>query len=472
MSMIKTILPTSFDFAEGDPLVSLVPVTKAGSVDIFSKSASKNIEILKGMQLSPREKHVVLHLVAMGSMPHYPSNTNGDSFVDRPRRIETPEGSPIDIATGLNTRSKTFETDASVYKEHFNRPQYGDKTYGDVLKALFHPKMHRTELLVELPEDQWARELQDLQTGKDIGFSMSCKIPHDFCSICGEKTPVASKYCDHRKHALGKIWKSGHRVCAINERETFYDISGVRTKADHVAFGLSKAASASFEGMSGLQLAEALGMSESLGQLSTRMKYATQLRKLSAMEKRIELHAPADDPVNQVAAAELDDDTHDLIKMAYAAPEDVLHDLGSHKIVLGLGDFMKVMLRDKYAESQKVVKQANNLVPGVFNRLMENSETVEDGYFHLNTAQGRVLGAATLNKLAKDCSVDTAPVRAQEIILCGHKRASKKQVVGVSEDMKAVDMIAQTYGQYKLACCLMHPEDTDFHRIVVASGYY
>lgn len=470
--MIKTILPETYDH-NGDSLVSLVPVTKRGIVDTRTKSASKNIAILQGMSLNPKPQHSIIHLIAMGTYPSYPANTNADIFCDVPREIKTPEGKGvIRISTGMDTRCKTFETDAKVYKEHFNRPQYGDQVYGEVLKALLHPTMRRVELLIEVPDRHWTREINSLANGEDsTAFSMSCNINHDHCTICGQKTPVAAKYCDHVKTHLGKLWHTGDRVAVVNENETFFDISGVKTKADHVAFGLCKAASgAKLQQMSALQLAEYLGMSDAHAPLSAKQRYASTRAKLAAMEKTISLTAPANSPINQSLIANLGDTEHQIIKISCANPTDVLSDLADVKIVVSLKDFLRIVLRDQFPAVDELVPEVEQCIPGVFGRMDGGNQVVPDEYFNLDDLHSHVFGGAKADELRDNYGMETAPARASIMILRGEKQASKR--IEVQEPRAELEQIAQTYAQYKLACCLRHPYDIPFHKDVVAAGYY
>ena len=72
--------------------------------------------------------------------------------------------------------------------------------------------------------------------GKDLSFSMSCRVPNDRCSICGNKAKTLPQYCDHLKHNMGKwIEKSAGYAYAYNDEPVFFDISRVANPADRIA---------------------------------------------------------------------------------------------------------------------------------------------------------------------------------------------------------------------------------------------
>ena len=105
------------------------------------------------------------------------SNRNGDFFYGAPREIEFPEPrslKSIKLATGNIERAWTFTKYARVYRDHKNKKT--DKSYGDVLFAAHNRPMARTELLIDVPNDDpvWRDDIEKVANGEDIFFSMSC----------------------------------------------------------------------------------------------------------------------------------------------------------------------------------------------------------------------------------------------------------------------------------------------------------
>jgi len=173
--MIKSILSSSYDFQQ--QVAQFVGVTSRGLDTQHLRKAASSAGIFKGLDVKPENGKAVIHVIAMGSAPFYPANKNGDTFFDTDRTVTMNlTGEDIHLGKGLVDTHKTFETDAKVFKEHFNTKN--DKVYGDVLKAGYNPDMHRVELLLSIPVDEWVDELGKLEKGDDFGVSMSCFPGH------------------------------------------------------------------------------------------------------------------------------------------------------------------------------------------------------------------------------------------------------------------------------------------------------
>ena len=173
----------------------------------------------------PDPKFLYLHVIAMGAGEYYGCNKNGDFF---------PEDS-------LKARHKTFEQQAKVFKEHNNKPNSPD--YGFVPIAWYNEAMHRVELVLAIDREKGSDIVADVESGKQIEVSMGCRIPHDVCSICGNKAAKKNEYCDHIKFENKKVYADGRQVFMYNYLPTFYDISVVARRADRIAYALGKVAS-------------------------------------------------------------------------------------------------------------------------------------------------------------------------------------------------------------------------------------
>ncbi len=169
--MIKSVLNTSYDFGEQN--AHLIGVTTRGlDTDHLRKIASSSKSIFEDVDVRPEKGKAIVHVVAMGAAPHYPSNKNGDLFYDTDRAVEIPMGEDIQLTKGLDKTHITFETNAKVFKEHRNTKT--DKVYGDVVKSRYNDDMRRVELLLSIPVDEWQDELKNLESGDGLGVSMSC----------------------------------------------------------------------------------------------------------------------------------------------------------------------------------------------------------------------------------------------------------------------------------------------------------
>lgn len=190
--MIKAVLNTAYDF--GEQSTHIIGVTDRGlDTQHLQKAASNRESVFKGVDIKPEKGKAIVHVVAMGAAPHYPCNKNGDLFYDTARTIETPEGGDIKLKKGLDESHITFETDAKVYKEHFNTKD--DKVYGDVLKSKYNKDLKRVELLLSIPVDEWQEELGGIEKGNSFGVSMSARMAFDTCNVCGKNSKTQSDYC-------------------------------------------------------------------------------------------------------------------------------------------------------------------------------------------------------------------------------------------------------------------------------------
>lgn len=182
--------------------------------------------------LKPDPKYLFLHIVAMGAGEYFGPNTNGDYF---------PETSGTLITKGLLEKHDTFRTIAKLFKHHKNKAK--DPDYGHVPFSTYNNPMHRVELVVAADREKAPDIAQRAENGERLGFSMSCRIPFDICSICGNKARTRSEYCTHIMNHLLEIQPDGRQVYMINEDPTFFDISYVLRPADKTAMLLSKVAS-------------------------------------------------------------------------------------------------------------------------------------------------------------------------------------------------------------------------------------
>ena len=76
--------------------------------------------------------------------------------------------------------------------------------------------------------------------GKALSFSMSCRVPNDRCSICGNEAKSISAYCEHLGRRMGQYDNDMRKYAfAYNDKPTFFDISRVKNPADRIAHFLS-----------------------------------------------------------------------------------------------------------------------------------------------------------------------------------------------------------------------------------------
>ena len=182
--------------------------------------------------IKPDPRYLFLHIIAMGAGEYFGPNTNGDYFPETVSPLTT---------KGLIEKHDTFRTIARLFKHHINKDP--EKSYGHVPYSTYNNPMHRVELVVAADREKAPDIVQRAEAGEPLGFSMSCKIPWDRCSICGNKARTRSEYCTHIMNHLLEILPDGRQVYMVNEDPTFFDISYVLRPADKTAMLLSKVAS-------------------------------------------------------------------------------------------------------------------------------------------------------------------------------------------------------------------------------------
>lgn len=185
------------------------------------KSAASNLiskELLE--EYRPKDDNTAcIHLIAMGNSDQYGFNRNGDWFSG-------------DV---LEKTAHTFVTNGRMYREHRNKDP--KKAIGTIKHASYDPKgMQRVELIVHMDKDKAPKEYEMAKKGEALNFSMSCRVPNDRCSICGNKAKTLPDYCDHLKHNMGRwMEKEAKYAYAYNDQPEFFDISIVGKPADRIA---------------------------------------------------------------------------------------------------------------------------------------------------------------------------------------------------------------------------------------------
>ena len=155
-----------------DAMVSLLA---SPGEHVKSASASETFPDLA--QFMPDKDHFLMHLVAVGSEGRYGANRNGDSF-------------PIQA---LNDYHHTFVKCSNLYKEHRNTDP--KLRIGVVKASAVHPSLERVELLVHGHIKSAEEEYQLAKEGKELSFSMSCRVKKDYCNACGNAARNRSEYC-------------------------------------------------------------------------------------------------------------------------------------------------------------------------------------------------------------------------------------------------------------------------------------
>lgn len=290
---VKVISPGGWDF--GIEPAQLIKVSSRGlrgnDFKEFVKRASYGLaEMVRKLTLLPGD--IPTHDIIVGATEIFGPNRNGDGFRKKACR----------------DFHHTFVKHGRAYRDHDNKDP--KKSYGIVKLSSFNEDMARIELVTVYNGTKEAAErngglvadveIEKLARGEDFPTSMSCLVPFDVCSSCGNQAKNRKKYCRgfddggscpggglYRKIATFIDDPKNPVLHADNTRPLFFDKSRVVRGADRIAFamGLNKAASADIRG--GAHLAEILGVSAPrnllvTGRTGAMLKLASQLADLES----------------------------------------------------------------------------------------------------------------------------------------------------------------------------------------------
>lgn len=468
--MIKVIPSGSFNYDH--PVAQLVDVHSRGVDSAWiEKRAAAMSEAIKSIR--PEPGHAFIHLIDMGAQEAYGPNRNGDGFNEKCAEFELYKPKPntpkiIKLAGGLQEYHPTFMKYAHVYKHHQNKDP--KKSIGSVKAAAYNQDMRRGELIIKVPTNHpdWRDDIEKLASGRDIPFSMACKVAYDICSNCGNRAKTRGEYCDHLRDHMSETEKTGHLNFAINDQPNFFDISKVFKPADRIAWSLQKVASICNVG--GAELAEQLGLGEpdfieNVGVSPLVLPYKLSLkmaaaRKLAEIEKKIEVSAKSDDnkhlAVQSKACPSCKVDDKSMSRLKSASLPGVLHALKEAQICLSPRDFFKLAMANKFdSHVDSEIANVEKLLPGLHKQAEEKGETQnlasdssydsESGFI---TREIREL----IEKLAEDHSLADAPAskRLRMSVIRGVQPRMKEseKTAAVS---KQAEFLAKEYVKYQIS---------------------
>jgi hypothetical protein len=428
------------------------------------RAASELVRVAKSLRPDP--DNAFLHLISLGAQEAYGCNRNGDGFNEKRGKYELGNGKYYDMSDGLVKFHGTFTKHAHVFQHHKNNdPKHA---IGSVYAEFYNPLMKRGELIVKVPLKKfgWDAEIHKLAQGKDIPFSMACKVAYDVCTDCGNKSPSREKYCDHLKNHITSVTKTGHQIFAINDEPTFFDISKVVRPADRIAYSLYKAAHVHTVG--GAELAEQMGLRLPPGMVMVSTKVANakldMARKLAAIEKQIGAVACGRDALEPIkgllSAAPCGSIPSDAIESMQGADLNaVMRVLADAKICLPLRDFLQLVLGEKFDAVAGGIPAVEEMLPGVFNRLMDDGSIEEcasdSAYDPMPTAIPQGVKEA-IGKLVGEHSLASGPAcRRMTVTIIRGVSPRRPEPMTTSKSASAVSAsaahVAREYAKYQLS---------------------
>lgn len=345
-------------YKQGQQMLNIV------NCDNGVKQASSNL-VSKALleEYRPTDDHTAcIHLIAMGDAETYGFNRNGDAFPSK----------------SLEKYASTFVTNGNVFREHNNKDP--KKRLGVVKWAGYDPSpegMHRVELIIHLDKDKAEEEYEMAKQGSALNFSMSCRVPNDRCSCCGNEAKRTCDYCDCLKYNMGR-WqeKSASYAFAYNDNPTFFDISIVKHPADRIARHLEytfKKSASEVGTVSGAMLAEMEGVNLADFDLDE----LCMMRKLADAEKYIESIDQATDDRSYACQSAypfsmMEKFSKDELDIATSSAAGTLfNQMAKRSCVMSFPAFCQYVLNDVNAPDSPLVKKAAIVLPGIFGSMLD-----------------------------------------------------------------------------------------------------
>lgn len=448
----KVIIPGGWGWDE--PVISMVKKSSRGIIgsdlkDLIKRAGHQFADRVRGMHFEPGD--VPIHLLAMGATEYYGPNRNGDGFK----------------CASCQKFHPTFVKHARYYYNHANKDPL--KSYGYVKDSAYHPDMHRVELLACLNGTKEAadrnkgfvaeKDLQDLESGREIPVSMACKVAYDVCSGCGNKARTRDEYCTGLTCRYGglrdnitKVAADGHILHADNPEPTFFDISRVFRPADRIAyvFGQIKAATA-FEGIGGFALAEAMGVSAPWLPGECEDPSVKLAHELAGLEREYESLGPDGWCLAFAKEAQPKTTWHDHGALH---PQQALAALAREKVAMPLYGFLQMVIGDDLQAAAAVDSVAARL-PGVYSRMCEDGSAEKlaaNNPFDLPREVPPLRVREWARKRAADYSLDRGHVerRIKVAAVRRNGRLTESRATATIKVAGDAESLARAYALYKL----------------------
>lgn len=460
----KRIIANYWDDAR--PAASIWNIASNGKVDIKCLEKTAAHESFKYEDIKPKKGYAYVHLITTGAGEYFSANSNNDFYNEKGGIFKTASGNDISLKGGLEQYHKTYKEYGGVYKNHANSRK-GFKSDGSIVAETYNPVMHRGELIIEMPLDKWASEIEKIERGEPVYFSQGSSVPYDICSYCANTAKTRAGYCEHLKFHKHAIDDKGNQVFAINDQPYFHDISVVDKPADRIAFALAKVASVNNYSEPFSKFAGMEESSETVLYLPTHylqnilnkkeLKKVDLIQKLAKIEKEVILKG--DKIINDLSEGfkHPEEDEDKIVKSLETEDTDkVVKGMHDKKMLMGPRVFIKVVL--KRNPDEQGLEGLGDTLKNIFSTLEQTGEyedVAEDQEYcpMCMSCGGNV--SNKLNRLSADLSTDPDAVEHRIIknTIKGKKDKDSKQEKSASagEPSIAARYLAKEYAKYQLA---------------------
>lgn len=396
--------------------------------------------------LKPDDRHVGIHVVALGDEEHYGANRNADSFDKQ----------------ACTKYHDTFVKHGHVFRHHRNKDPEG--AIGVIKASAYNEPMGRIELFIHADKEKAAPEIARLEKEGEIPFSMAARVPFDVCGLCGAMRKHAgdASECDHVANHLGELMEDGRRVFTRNTEPTFFDISFVGRPADRIAWNLKVASARSFDSVKEAEDAGIVPPDDVACDTESSRRKLGYMRKIAEMQEKYrswlsKSAAPSTAldgylyELRRVPLSTLDDEALSRLRRM---PEKVAYSvLGSAGVVMDVPTFFKFATGDDYdGVMRRYMPDVERRVPGLIRDLVKSSSASvacsDDSFDAASGSASAPYGLWRLVKVA-GCS-DMVPDRALEKSGCDPTPRVDTGNFGVQKS-GVVEKLAETYATYQMS---------------------
>ena len=253
--MLEKIIYADDYLETGEPAVRELNISPGEEIiKTAYKLPPETIKYIKNITPQPGTSFLLINALGASGILYgggiWGQNRNGDYFAEADliamqlpgeakRNTGASKGIPL-------KRYKTFEN-GHFFANHQNKDP--NTAIGKILFSDYDMDMHRVLLIVEFWRNKDPILAGRIDHNLPVSTSMGCKVPGDYCTICGNysRKPDRSDACIHIKQMKGQIMEDGRRVGMINKNPRFFDISKVFVGADATSKILMKVAGSNWE---------------------------------------------------------------------------------------------------------------------------------------------------------------------------------------------------------------------------------